>query len=130
MDLKNKLLKQIMRFGIVGGSAAFVNFSIVILLVESGVLQQPLYANMIAFVFAFQVSYFGHRYWTFNGTVTEHRVAMPRLFVISGTNFIANEGLFYFFLNTFQLPYPLALLLVLAILPVVTFTFSKLWVFR
>jgi putative flippase GtrA len=130
MDLKIKLLKQIMRFGIVGGSAAFVNFSIVVMLVESGVLQQPLYANMVAFVFAFQVSYFGHRYWTFSDTVTEHRVAMTRLLLVSGTNFFANEGLFYFFLNTFQMPYMLALLLVLAILPIVTFTFSKLWVFR
>ena len=130
MGLKNKLLLQIMRFGIFGGSAAAVNFSIVVALVESGLIQQPLYANMVAFVFAFQVSYFGHRYWTFSETIAEHRVAMPKLLLVSITNFFANEGLFYFFLNTFQLPYPLALLLVLAILPVVTFTFSKLWIFR
>jgi putative flippase GtrA len=130
MDLKIKLLKQIMRFGIVGGSAAFVNFSIVVMLVESGLLKQPLYANMVAFVFAFQVSYFGHRYWTFSDTVTEHHVAMARLLLVSSANFFANEGLFYFFLNTFHMPYMLALLLVLAILPIVTFTFSKLWVFR
>ena len=119
-----------MRFGIIGSSAALVNFSIVVALVESGLVQQPLYANMVAFAFAFQVSYFGHRFWTFNETITEHRVAMPKLLLISGANFFANEGLFYFFLNTFQLPYPLALLLVLAILPVVTFTVSKLWIFR
>jgi putative flippase GtrA len=97
--------------------------------VESGVLP-PLHANMVAFVFAFQVSYFGHRFWTFNETIIEHRVAMPKLLLISSANFFANEGLFYFFLNTFQLPYTVALLLVLAILPVVTFTVSKLWIFR
>ena len=127
--MRHKLLMQIMRFGIVGSSAAFVNFIIVVALVESGTLP-PLYANMAAFVFAFQVSYFGHRFWTFNETIIEHRVAMPKLLLISGANFFANEGLFYFFLNTFQLPYTVALLLVLAILPVVTFTVSKLWIFR
>jgi putative flippase GtrA len=95
MVLTSKLLKQIIRFGIVGTSAALVNFSIVVLLVESGTLQ-PLYANMVAFVFAFQVSYFGHRFWTFHETITDHRVAMPKLLLISGTNFFANEGLFIF----------------------------------
>jgi putative flippase GtrA len=122
-------LKQIMRFGIVGTTAAMVNLSIVIFIVQCGWLQ-PLYANVIAFFIAFQVSYFGHRYWTFSKTIAAHKSAIPKLLLVSGSNFIANEGLFYFFLNVMKIPYPLALLIVLATLPVVTFTLGKLWIFR
>jgi putative flippase GtrA len=89
-----------------------------------------MYANIVAFALAFQVSYFGHRYWTFSHTVAEHRAAVPKLLLVSISNFFANEGLFYFFMSTFKLPYTVALLLVLAILPIVTFTFSKFWIFR
>jgi putative flippase GtrA len=122
-------LKQVMRFGIVGSCAAMVNLTIVIIIVQCGWLQ-PLYANVIAFFIAFNVSYFGHRYWTFNRTLTPHKAAIPKLLLVSGSNFIANEGLFYFFLNVMKLPYPLALIIVLATLPIVTFTLGKLWIFR
>lgn len=130
MDLKIKLFKQLVRFGLVGLSAAATQISIVVALVESGIVKQPLLANIVGFLFAFQVSYFGHRRWTFNETLTQHRVAVPRLLIVSISAFIANESLFFVFMNTFHLPYPLALFCVLAILPIVTFTLSKLWVFR
>ncbi|MES2218329.1 MAG: GtrA family protein [Pseudomonadota bacterium] len=129
MVLKIEFVKQVIRFVLIGSTAAMVNFSIVIALVESGLLS-PLYANIIAFSIAFQVSYFGHRYWTFNRTVNTHKIAVPRLLLISGSSFIANEGIFYIFLNVFQLPYILALFLTLTVLPIVSFTFNKLWVFQ
>jgi putative flippase GtrA len=129
MVLKNKLFLQVMRFCTIGTLAASVNFGIVLALVESNLLS-PLTANIIAFFFAFQISYFGHRLWTFNQTQTQHQIAAPRLLLVAGTAFIANEGLFYLLLSNFHLPYPIALLLVLTILPVATFTASKFWVFR
>jgi putative flippase GtrA len=128
MALNNKLLSQLMRFGVIGASAAAVHFSIVVMMVEGGLLQ-PLLANVIAFMVAFQVSYFGHRLWTFQAQ-TQHRTAFPRLLLVSGTTFMANEGLFYLFMTLFKMPYASALFLVLAILPLFTFTASKLWVFR
>lgn len=123
------LFFQLMRFGIVGSIAAAIHFAIVILLVETSGFK-PLYANAVAFLFSFQVGYSGHRFWTFRGTTTQHRTAISKLLILQLCNFAANEGLFYFFLTYFLLPYPIALLLVLAILPIVTFTVSKLWVFR
>ena len=129
MVFKIELLKQIIRFGLVGSSAALVNFSIVVALVETG-LFTPLAANIFAFFIAFHVSYFGHRYWTFHRSSQPHKSAMPRLLLLSITNFIINEGIFYVFLNTFKLPYPIALFFTLAVLPVITFTINKLWVFR
>jgi putative flippase GtrA len=123
------LLQQLIRFGIIGVCAASTHFLLLVFWVEVGKLQ-PLIANIIAFLIAFQVSYWGHRGWTFSGTTTTHRVALPRLFLVCGVGFIANEGLYYIFLEILDLPYQLALIIVLAILPIANFILGKLWVFR
>jgi putative flippase GtrA len=129
MVLRNKLVQQILRFGTVGTTAAGVQVGLVALFVEFNLLT-PLAANIIAFFIAFQVSYWGHRQWTFNANDRDHRVTLPRLFLIASSAFVANETLFYIFLKDLHLQYILALMLVLTILPVVTFSLSKFWVFR
>lgn len=128
MVLKNNIFAELIRFGIIGVAAATVHFSIVVMLVEGGILQ-PLVANVFAFLVAFQVSYFGHRWWTFNAA-TDHRVALPKLLLVSSSVFFANEGSYYVLMSVFHLPYALALFIVLTILPLFTFTASKFWVFR
>jgi len=122
------LLSQLFRFGIVGLTAAALHFSIVVMLVQTW-LFMPLVANIFGFAAGFQVSYWGHRMWTFSETVTSHRVALPRLLIVQAINLLANETLFYIFLSL-NLPYPVALLIVLSTLPLFTFISSKLWVFR
>lgn len=119
---------QVCRFGIVGLTAAAIQFCVVIFLVEKFSLE-PLLANIFGFILAFQMSYWGHRLWTFNDTITLHREALPKLLFVQILNFSANESLFYIFL-TLHLPYPIALLCVLTILPIFTFVSSKFWVFR
>lgn len=123
------LIYQLMRFGIVGVSAAAVHFSVVVFLVQVGLVKQPLVANVFGFMLAFQVSYSGHRFWTFRGTTVTHKTAWAKLLLVSASGFCANEGLFYLFLTVAGLPYPLALFIVLAIMPIITFTLSKFWVF-
>jgi len=122
------MIKELYRFGVVGFLAALVHVSLVIALVQALVVS-PLIANVLAFGVAFQVSYWGHRHWTFPQTQTLHRDAFLKLMIVQIINFAANETLFYIFLML-HLPYPLALILVLSILPVFTFISSKLWVFR
>lgn len=121
------LLLQIFRFGIVGLTAAAVHFTVVVMLVQHG-LFIPLIANIFGFLCSFQFSYWGHRLWTFSDTAVMHRNAISKLLIIQIINFSANESLFYLFL-TLNLPYPLALFIVLTILPIFTFLTSKLWVF-
>lgn len=138
MDLMNKLSRalnvyyplffQLCRFGIVGVTAAAVHFSIVVSLVQLNGLP-PLLANVFGFAISFQVSYWGHRRWTFQDSVALHRVAFPKLLFVQLINFAANESLFYILLS-FHLPYVFALLIVLAVLPIFTFIVSKMWVFR
>lgn len=122
------LVAQIFRFITVGATAAAIHLSIVMVLVEYWSLL-PLSANIFAFFISFQVSYWGHRFWTFKESGAYHHIALPKLLLIQIINFAANESLFYLFLQI-HLSYPVALILVLAILPAFTFTTSKLWVFR
>lgn len=129
MVLRNKLFRELFQFGIIGSCAAALHFSIVVFLVEINHIQ-PLLANVVAFIFAFQVSYWGNRYWTFSASNTLHRVALPKLFLVCSMGFMANESLFYVFLTQFHLAYPIALFLVLCILPLATFFVGKFWVFK
>ena len=122
------LFLQLFRFGMVGLTAASIPFATVVLLVESFLLE-PLIANIFGFMVSFQLSYWGHRLWTFQDTAALHRTTFPKLLLVQTLNFSANEMLFYVFLSL-HLPYPLALLIVLTILPIFTFVSSKLWVFR
>lgn len=122
------LASQLLRFGIVGLSAAIIHFSVVALLVERANLA-PLVANIFGFLVSFPLSYWGHRFWTFQDTEAQHKVAVAKLLLIQLVNFSANESLFYIFLSL-HLPYLLALAIVLIILPIFTFASSKLWAFR
>lgn len=122
------LFYQIFRFGIVGLLAGILHFLVVVILVQYWFLK-PLIANVFALMLSFQLSYWGHRLWTFQNTSTLHREAFPKLLVVQLLNFSANEFLFYLFL-ILDLPYPIALLIVLTILPIFTFFSNKFWVFR
>jgi putative flippase GtrA len=122
------LIRQVFRFGVVGLTGACIHFSTVVVLVQYFSFL-PLMANFFGFLCAFQISYWGHRLWTFRDTISLHRIAAPKLLVIQLLNFSANETLFYIFLSL-HLPYPIALLIVLSVLPVFTFISSKKWVFK
>lgn len=140
MVLKNRTLRdliarglplflQLTRFGIVGLTAATIHFCIVVLLVEMHWLQ-PLVANIAAFCVSVQASYWGHRTWTFSGTTQRHAVAFRRLLVVSIVAFVLNESMFYMLISQYKLPYPLALFIVLSVLPLIVFTVNKIWVFE
>lgn len=128
VSARSALFLQIFRFGIVGTIAAIIHFSIVILLVQNYVLA-PMIANIFGFMVGFQLSYWGHRNWTFNDTESPHRIAFSKLFLVQMVNLGMNELLFYTFL-CLDLPYPIALIIVLMILPMFTFIVSKLWIFK
>ncbi len=127
MEANFPLISQIFRFGVVGVIAASVHFGVVVYFVQA-FAWAPLVANIGGFVVAFQLSYWGHRTWTFYDSEVQHHVAYSKLLFVQLLNLTINEILFYFFLSL-HLPYTIALLIVLAILPVLTFIVSKWWVF-
>lgn len=119
------MIAQLTRFGIVGGAAMAVHWLVVTLLVPAGLA--PLGANAIGFGVAFNVSYLGHRNWTFAGAHA-HRTAFWRFLAVALTSFALNEVLYALLLR--WLEYRLALALVLVAVAALTFALSRLWAFR
>ena len=124
-------MKQILRFGIVGASAAAVHFMMVSLLV-SQLDWRPLVANVAAFLISFWVSYSGQHHWTFSGSGVSWRQGLPRYFLVSCTSFAVNELLYAALLNWTPLShhYQLALGITLVTVAVLTFVSSRYWAFR
>jgi putative flippase GtrA len=119
------MLNQLIRFGLVGCSACAVHFLVVISLVPLGM--NPLIANVVGFLVAFTVSYFGHKLWTFNHGKSGR--SLLKFGVVALLSFLVNEGLFYLLLKFSSMRYEVALLLVLFLVALLTFILSKFWAF-
>lgn len=126
-------LFRLMRFGVVGLTAAAVHYWVVIALVEL-LRIAPLQANIGGFIVAFWVSYFGHRHWTFSDAVASHKrgsgQSFIRFLVVAVLGFCVNEFLFYLLLRYAGLPYYVALAIVVFTVAVMTYVLSRLWAFR
>ena len=123
------MIKQIIKFGIVGALGAITNLLVVVLLVEF-LHWHPLTANIVGFLIAFNVSFWGHRYVTFTRTSRRLHQALPRFFFTSGTGFLLNESLFYLLLKYTVLPYFVSLFFILAVVACYTFLLGKFWAFK
>lgn len=124
-----KLFHQIMRFVVVGTTAAFVQLVTLFILVDF-FNWRPLRGNILAFILAFIVSYCGHQFWTFGHVKTHHKDSLWKFLIVAFFSFLLNQGLFYIFLVKFGFHYMPALIIVLLIVPPLTFILSKTWAFR
>lgn len=121
---------QVARFGVIGVTAAVVNTVVVVIGVE-WLHWHPLLANILAFAIAYQVSFFGHQYWTFRRVAADSAAtSWIKFLAVAVFSFGLNESLYALFLTIFHLQYVLALILVIVLVPPVTFVLSKLWAFR
>lgn len=144
--------QQALWFLIVGASAALVHFLVLVSIVSfSGIT--PTWANVIAFLLAFIVSFFGHFYLTFrqpvptydhddqkeqnakqNTHVFSWRHSLPTLmkwFASSAVGFAANQSLFVLGLSWFGEHYYIPIwIVVTGIITVMTFSLGKLWAFK
>lgn len=118
-------IAQLARFGVVGIAAMCVHWLVVRLLVPAGIA--PLIANVIGFGVAFNVSYFGHRNWTFASN-RAHRTTLWRFLTVALISFALNEVMYSMLLQFMD--YDLALAIVLVAVSALTFILSKLWAFR
>ncbi len=130
--MKPMEMLRVLRFGIVGLTAAAVHYWTVIALVEL-FDAAPLRANVGGFVVAFWVSYFGHRHWTFSDTREEglgQAASFLRFLSVAVLGFLVNELLFFVLLHTTRMPYYVALAIVVLTVAAMTYVLSKLWAFR
>ncbi len=119
--------KQFLTYVMIGLISAAIHLSVVVLLVQD-FMWAPLSANVLGFLTALQMSYWGNRRFTFRETVVRHHVAFSRLLLLQTILFVTNESLFSLLLM-WHVPYILALVMVLALLPIVAFISLKRWVF-
>jgi len=125
----NPLAIQILRFAFIGILASACHFVIVYLLVSSFQFK-ALIANIFAFFCAFIVSYLGHSLWTFSHIKHEHKLAVRKFFLVASIGFFLNESGYFLLLTYTTLSYLMALLIILFIIPIITFILSKFWAFK
>lgn len=90
---------------------------------------QPLIANIFAFLFAFNVSYVGHKRLTF-ARLGGKQLQRSHFFLVAASAGLLNEGLYYVFLRFTRLDYVFSLLIVIALVSVYTFILSRYWACR
>ncbi|WMD18607.1 GtrA family protein [Achromobacter seleniivolatilans] len=123
------LLQQISLFIAVGCAAAATHWAVAVGCVEAFGIA-PLAANLVGWLVAFVVSFYGHYRLTFRLSKTPWTIAVRRFFLISAAGFIINESAYALLLHTTAIPYDLLLALILIGLAFVTFIASRLWAFR
>ena len=122
-------LPQLLQFVLVGGSAAATHLAVVGLLVSLGGMP-PLWANVLAFLVAFVVSYNGHALLTFSAAQARGWPVVAKFFAVACLSFVANEALYYIALNWLHWHYFWSLAAVLVLVAIGTFVMSKFWAFK
>lgn len=125
LNLKHRLFYYV---GI-GTTAASTHILIVFLLVKYAGFY-ALAANIFAFLIAFNVSFFGHKYLTFSHLHDEKTLSLPHFFLVAISAGVLNEGLYFLALRCTQLNYLFSLGLVLVLVAIYTFLLSRYWACR
>ena len=118
------------RFALVGLGATLVH-----VLTYAGSIElwgvAPLSANAIGFALSVNVSYLGHRSWTFRGVPAGAvGASLARFWVVALIGFALNSMLVHLVTGVFGLAYGWAIPLIAGATPLVTFILSKFWAFR
>ncbi len=127
--LLNVLPKGKPGFLLVGGCAAGVHY--IVALVLHGLLSAPpAWANPMAFLCAFPVSYVGHRALSFHGSRAPHSQALPRFGVIALAGFFGNQALMLMLVHGLLWPFWLALGVALLTVATSTYLLGRYWAFQ
>ena len=121
-------LGQLMRFGVIGVLAAVTHYCIAIYLTDHQVAAG--WANLVAFIIAFWVSYFGHRYFSFDAGDVSHQQTLPRFILVAVFGFILNESLLLLMLHFTKISIALGLPFIIVITAIFTFILSRQFAFN
>lgn len=118
------------RFAIVGLGATALH-----VLVYAGTIEllalPPLLANALGFAAGVNISFVGHRRWTFGGgPPVAARRSLARFWSVALVGFGLNSLFVQLVTGTLGLPYGWAIPLIAGVTPVLTFALSKWWAFR
>lgn len=118
---------QPLRFLAVGGTATVVHVATALALVE--IAGWPiLSANIVAFAVAVLVSYLGNHRWTFARS-GRHDHHLPRFVVLALGGLALNQAIVFALVRGAEIDYRWALLVVVAVVPALSFVANKVWAF-
>jgi len=123
------LVHQLGFFVIVGCAAAATHWLIAVGCVEYLGLT-PLAGNVVGWLIAFFVSFWGHFRFTFRQSEQVWHVAARRFFFISALGFAVNQAAYAVLLHITHVSYEILLAGVLIGVAAMTFLLSRLWAFR
>jgi putative flippase GtrA len=124
-----RLHHRLLYYAAIGGLAALTHVFIVFQLV-SRITMHPLIANIIGFLVAFNVSYFGHKHMTFSRLKDEKELRLMHFFLVACSAGLLNELLYFLILRFTSLNYILALLVVLGSVSIYSFLVARFWACR
>lgn len=116
------------RFGLIGLLSTAVHITIVWLLLMFASVH-PTFANTLAFLTAFCVSFIGNYLWTFRSPGNPKR-AVFRFFLIAFGGFIINTMILLFLLQANWFSVGLSTVVAASAIPALNYCLSRLWAFR
>ncbi|MFK6327286.1 GtrA family protein [Acinetobacter baumannii] len=119
---------QLARFTTTGTAAALTHYSVAMLLFKKHVALQ--YANLLAFLLAYWVSYFGHRVFTFKAQHLTHRQTLPKLTLVAGLGFLFNESFLLLSNLYFNVPVSTLVCTAIVLTSMVTFLLNRFFAFQ
>ena len=124
-----RLHHRLLYFISFGVTAALIHLGIVFQLV-SHVHLHPLIANIVGFLTAFNISYLGHKYFTFSQLEDKKQLSFPHFFIVAASAGTLNESLYFLVLRFTSLNYLFALVLVLGLVSIYNYITSRFWACR
>jgi putative flippase GtrA len=118
-----------LRFIAIGTAAAATHY-VVALATYSALGWSSGFANVTGYATAVPVSYYGHRFWTFDTTREPQAATLLRFLPVAALSFAANQTLLLLGVRWLPLPFWLVLGLVLVVVAVSTYLVSRWWVFK
>lgn len=119
---------DICRFIIIGGIATIVHYAVA-LTGYHVVGLSPLWANFMAFCAAFNVTYLGNYFWAFEAD-TDHKQSLPKSLAVSITGLLLSQLIVWSLTEKLGFPFHLTLIAAVMLVPMVTFSLNRFWVFR
>lgn len=119
-----RLAGQLFRFGLVGGLATLVHLSVAWWVLQVWAEGSPFLVNLVAFLVAFQVSFWGHSRYTFR-----QRGSPWRFLLVTLGGFVINNSLLWIFLAMGVHSAFVAICLSVLLVPLFVFLASRFWVF-
>lgn len=122
------LIKQAIRYGLLGGLGALLYIGVIITLVEIFGLQ-PTVSSIIGFLSVIAIIYLPNHFWVFESTRAHHS-SFPRFVLVSGIGLLTSTLAMFGAVNLLGLSYLWGVVGATAVVPPANFLLNAFWTFK